>query len=263
MSPTFRSRLARLIAGAPETLSFDDSFASWEAVEAGADGYNASEIIDRVVTSTKAVIEGSALYERDGVVFQEPEYRWPVAYALAASAAQHGELRVLDVGGSLGSVYWQHRELLPTRIAAWTILEQAAFVDHGRALNPHPLTFATDLSDAQPFGPWNVALMSSVLQYLPDPWEALESILATGVDRLVIDRTPFHTGLGDIPTLQTVPAHIYPASYPAWILSDARLQQSLDGWKIHARFPGIEPAMRTSSGIEFTWSGLIATRVHS
>ena len=263
MAPTFRSRVARLVTGAPEPLVFDDSFGSWEAAQAAAVGYDSSEIVDRVVRSTRAVLDGSALFERDGVVFSEPEYRWPVAYALAASAARHGELRVLDVGGSLGSVYWQHRGLLPDDVAAWTVLEQSAFVDQSQALNLDPLTFATDLTDGQQFGPWNVALMSSVLQYLPEPWEMLESILDTGVDCLVIDRTPFHTGPRDIPSLQRVPAHIYPASYPAWILSDARLQQALQGWQIVASFPGIEPAMRTIRGVNFTWSGLIATRVES
>jgi len=260
MALSIRSRVARLVSGAPEPLVFDDSFGSWEAAESAANGYDSREIIDRVVRSTRAVKAGSGLFERDGIVFHNPEYRWPVAYALAASAAAHGELRVLDVGGSLGSVYWQHRGLLTPDISAWTILEQKAFVDEGRSLDLDPLTFATDLVDAERFGPWHVALFSSVLQYVPQPWETLASILDTGVDYLVIDRTPLHPGPSDIPTLQRVPAHIYPASYPAWILSESRLQQALNGWQILARFPGIEPAMRTSGGTEFTWSGLIATR---
>ena len=261
MAPSIRSRMARLVSGAPEPLVFDDSFDSWEAAEGAADGYDSREIIDRVVRSTRAVKAGSGLFERDGIVFHNPEYRWPVAYALATSVAEHGELRVLDVGGSLGSVYWQHRGLLTPDISAWTILEQQAFVDEGRSLDLDPLTFAADLVDAERFGPWHVALFSSVLQYVPQPWEVLASILDTGVDCLVIDRTPFHPGPSDIPTLQRVPAHIYPASYPAWILSESRLQEALSGWHIVARFPGIEPSMRTSGGTEFTWSGLIATRV--
>lgn len=263
MAASLRSRIARLVTGAPEPLVFEDSFGSWDAAAAAADGYDSIEIVDRVVRSTKEVVAGSGLFERDGIVFHEPEYRWPIAYALSASASKHGELRVLDIGGSLGSVYWQHRSLLPSNIAAWTVLEQEAFVDHGRALDLDPLTFASNLADAGKFGPWNVALLSSVLQYLPQPWEMLEVILDTGVDCLVIDRTPLHPGPRDIPTLQRVPAHIYPASYPAWILSDTRLQQSLREWQIVAHFPGIEPATHTSGGVKFTWSGLIATKVQA
>ena len=213
--------------------------------------------------STQAVIAGEALFERDGVLFHEPEYRWPVAYALAASAGRHGELRVLDFGGSLGSVYWQHRALLPKQVASWTVIEQPVFVERGKTLNAAPLSFATDLLEARQFGPWHVALMSSVMQYLPHPWEVLTSTLESGVDCLVIDRTPFYAGESDIPTVQHVPADIYSASYPAWILSESRLSTALDGWRIAARFPGIEPRMRTRGGVEFAWSGLIATRITS
>jgi len=255
--------VARALLGAPAPLTFDDSYGSWAEAAARAGGYDSTEILDSVTRSTRAVMAGEALFERDGVLFHEPEYRWPVAYALAASAARHGELRVLDLGGSLGSVYWQHRDLLPNQVATWTVIEQSDFVERGRTLNAAPLSFATDLIEARPFGPWHLALMSSVVQYLPRPWEALASILDSNVDCLVIDRTPFHAGASDIPTVQRVPAHIYSASYPAWILSESRLQAALHGWRIVARFPGIEPRMRTRRGVEFAWSGLIATRVES
>lgn len=260
---TFRSQVVRALLGGPAPLTFDDSCGSWEEAAARAGGYDSTEILDRVTQSTKAVLAGEALFERDGVVFHDPEYRWPVAYALEASVARHGELRVLDVGGSLGSVYWQHRALLPKQIASWTVIEQSDFVERGRTLNAAPLSFARDLTEARQFGPWHVALLSSVMQYLPHPWEVLASVLDSGVDCLVIDRTPFHAGESDIPTVQRVPAHIFSASYPAWILSDSRLSTALDGWRILARFPGIEPRMRTRRGVEFVWSGLIATRVES
>ena len=260
---TLRSRVVRTLLGATAPLTFDDSCGSWEEATARAGGYDSTEILDRVTQSTKAVMAGDALFERDGVLFHEPEYRWPVAYALEASVARHNELRVLDVGGSLGSVYWQHRALLMGKIASWTVIEQPNFVERGRTLNAAPLSFATDLLEARRFGPWNMALMSSVMQYLPHPWQALTSILDSGIDFLVIDRTPFHAGDSDIPTVQRVPEHIYSASYPAWIMSESRLTTALDGWRIIARFPGIEPPMRTRRGVEFAWSGLIATRTTS
>ena len=260
---TFRSQVVRALLGGPAPLTFDDSCGSWEAASARAGGYDSTEILDRVTQSTKAVMAGEALFERDGVLFHEPEYRWPVAYALEASVARHGELRVLDVGGSLGSVYWQHRDLLTSKVESWTVIEQSDFVERGRTLSAAPLSFATDLIGARESGPWNVALLSSVMQYLPHPWEVLASILDSGVDCLVIDRTPFHAGESDIPTVQRVPAHIYSATYPAWILSESRLEAALPGWRILARFPGIEPPMRTRRGVEFAWSGLIATRMES
>ena len=260
MERSFTARLVRKVLGAPDSLSFDDSFASWDEAAACAGGYDSTEIADRVLRSTTAVLAGDAVFERDGVIFHEPEYRWPVLYAFTSSVARHGELRVLDVGGSLGSVYWQHRALIPTPDITWTVLEQSTFVERGRALDCAPVSFAANLLEVQNSGPHNVALLSSVLQYLPQPWRMLDSVTDTGVDLLIIDRTPFHPGPEDVPTLQKVPEHIYPASYPAWILSWERMIDALDGWHIVARFPGIEPPMRTRKGVDFRWSGLIATR---
>jgi len=219
--------------------------------------------VERVGAATREVIDGRAAFERDGVLFFEPEFRWPVAYALAASTARHGEIRVLDLGGSLGSVFWQHRDVLPPVPMTWTVIEQDAFVELGRAIATPPLTFATSIDQAAEFGPWHVGLLSSVLQYLPDPWQALANVLSSGVDMVVIDRTPIYSGAQDLPTLQRVPEHIYPASYPAWILSEPQLEEAMRGWRIVARFPGIEPPMRTKRGINFTWSGLIAIRSDS
>ena len=260
MDRSFTARLVRTLLGAPDPLSFDDSFASWGEAAAFASGYDSADIADRVLRSTAAVLAGDAVFERDGVIFHEPEYRWPVLYALALSIARHGALKVLDLGGSLGSVYWQHRALIPTSDITWTILEQPTLIERGRTLECEPVSFAANLDEVQNAGPHHVALLSSVLQYLPQPWQMLDAVLDVGVDLLVIDRTPFHTGPDDIPTLQKVPAHIYPASYPAWILSWERMMDALDGWHIVASFPGIEPPMRTRKGVDFSWSGLIATR---
>jgi putative methyltransferase (TIGR04325 family) len=254
-----RAFLGRTLLRAPQPLVFDDRVGSWAHAQEQSSGYDQSAIVEQVTRTTLAVREGSAAFERDGVTFTESEYRWPIADALTRSVRSDGRLRVVDIGGSLGSLYWQHRSLLPVG-TVWAVVEQPSFVAAGRDHCGDVLTFVESPADLDPAESWDIAVFSSVLQYLPDPWAMLRSILDLDVTRLVIDRTPFHHGPQDIATVQRVPAHIYPASYPAWILSDRRLREELADWTITAEFPGIEPPMRTRSGVPFTWSGCVAER---
>lgn len=261
-----RGFLARTLLRAPAPLVFDDRVRNWKAAREQSTGYDEQVIVEQVAQATQAVLAGRAAFERDGVMFTEPEYRWPIAYALQRAARMpsvqaRGQLRIIDMGGSLGSVYWQHRSLLPDVDISWTVIEQPAFVAAGRALRTNEVEFAESIGDLSPDASADVALFSSVLQYLEDPWTVLREVTALGVNQLVIDRTPFHDGSPDIATVQHVPEHIYAASYPAWILSRSRLESELADWRILAEFPGIEPAMRTRSGVPFTWSGCIAERI--
>lgn len=261
-----REFLGRTLVGGPRPLVFDDRVGTWSKAQAHSSGYDQKAIVDQVTRATKAVLSGQAAFERDGITFEEPEYRWPIAYALQRASQSPavrggGRLRVLDIGGSLGSTYWQHRALIPPTDIAWTVVEQPAFVTAGRALCGDTIDFAESIDDLDRDEPWDIALFSSVLQYLDDPWTLLQRVQTLGVGHIVIDRTPFHNGTEDIATIQHVPAHIYPASYPAWILSHGKLRTELDDWRVLAEFPGLEPAMRTRSGVPFRWLGVIADKI--
>lgn len=257
--------LRKALLREPTPLVFDDRVGSWANAKAQSSGYDQQAIVEQVTRATQAVLAGEATFERDGVTFFEPEYRWPIAYSLMRAFANsrsqdRGELRVLDFGGSLGSVYFQHRALLPSTEINWTVIEQPAYVAAGRAHCGAPLNFAGSIHELDTTE-WDLALFSSVLQYLDDPWTSLREVMALGTQLVAIDRTPFHTGSQDIPTVQHVPEHIYAASYPAWILSHQRLLDEFKDWRIIATFPGIEPNMRTQAGVPFTWSGCIAERI--
>ena len=260
MLSKLRSIGAAVIPGRNQQLTFDDTVGSWERAQQVATGYDSSEIVNRVTVATRAVLEGSSVFERDGVVFDEPDYRWPVAAGMLRSATRHGELRVIDFGGSLGSLYWQHKDLFAGLPITWTVVEQPAFVQAAEQLRLAPLEFTTDLSAALSATKPHIAVLSSVLQYLEEPWQLVSTLSKSSVDSMIIDRTPMWSGSFDIPTVQEVPRHIYPGSYPAWILSSQRMAETFRHWHTVARFPGIEPPMKTRRGREFTWSGFIAER---
>lgn len=260
---SLRAYLGRTVLGTPSPIVFDDRVADWREAEARSVGYNHEAILQQVLGATQSVVKGEAAFERDGITFTKPQYRWPIAYALMRAAQGRDSLRVLDIGGSLGSTYWQHRSVLPDLDISWTVVEQPAYVEAGRALGHDRLTFVDSLHEVHQGTAWDVALLSSVLQYLPQPWQLLQDVMGCGVRSIVIDRTPFYQGAMDVATIQHVPSHIYEASYPAWILSHDQLAAVLAPWRTVAEFPGIEPDMKTRSGLPFSWRGYLAERPES
>ncbi len=259
-----RNRLFRRVTTTPASkVGFVDFEGTWAEAQARSSGYGTSDILERVLTASLAVERGQAVHERDSVTFDHIQYTWPVLASLLWSAACHGgRLRVLDFGGSLGSTYRQNRRFLTSLPdVSWAIVEQADFV---AACNQHfasdVLSFHDTIASATETTP-HIALLGSSLQYVEHPTETLEALSATGVETLVLDRTPLHLGPDHHLTLQHVPPSIYPATYPAWILSRPRIDAALiKDWKLVEEFTGMERASTTSTGTPFEWVGMILHR---
>lgn len=233
---------------------------SWIEAQSASAGYADLEILNRVESATRSVIACEAAFERDGVLFHEQEFRLPVINALRAAHGRDSFLRVIDFGGALGSAYWQHRSLLTPINTTWAVVEQTHFVERGRALPTSEVTFYADLQTAIDEIEPNVILLSSVLQYLPDPIDTVQGLLSASNADIIVDRTPMHVGPTNIPTVQKVPAHIYPGSYPAWIISQPQLTSHFPPNVSLNWFAGIEPDGQTRQGTPFQWKGFAAQR---
>jgi len=182
--------------------------------------------LEKVLASTLMVKRGEAVFERDSVLFDEIQYAWPVTAGLMWVAARNGgRLSVLDFGGSLGSCYFQNRQFLAGFAdVRWSVVEQAHFVDAGRKyIQDERLVFYPTIAECVAEEKPNVVSLSSVLQYLEDPYAVLDELAQSGVEIILVDRTSFHDGKDDLIAVQNVAKAIYPASYPLWILSKKRL----------------------------------------
>jgi putative methyltransferase (TIGR04325 family) len=228
-----RRRLSRSrSAPPPAPIEFTGDYASWAEAKRDSDGYESPVILERTTSALLKVKRGEAVYERDSVILDHPEYPFPVVAALLRAAVEgHGRLSVLDFGGSLGSTYFQCRRLLGSvPDIEWLVVEQPGHVARGRELFEGDGLRFFETADAcvarhRP----NVLLLSGVLQCLPNPYDALRALLKHGIPHLIIDRTAFFTSDRDRLTVQTVPEWIYPASYPAWFLSETKLTQAITG----------------------------------
>jgi putative methyltransferase (TIGR04325 family) len=211
---------------------FRGTYASWEEARRASGGYEDEAIVGRVLEATLAVREGRAAFERDSVLFPESERQDPLHRLLRDLLTRNGAgRRVLDFGGSLGSVYWRCHDWIP-RVdgLAWDVVEQPAFVRVGQErLAGGGLSFFGSIGEAEACRPHDLFLCSTVLQYLEDPHAVLEDWLSRGWPELVFNNLPLHTGGSDLLRVQHVPPSIYPASYPVWFLDRARFLAHFDG----------------------------------
>lgn len=240
-------RLRRAFGHQPraDAIVFIGDYPSWEAACRASAGYDAEVILQRTRDAVLKVKRGEAVYERDSVLFDQPQHAFPVlAGLLRAAVASAGRLCVLDFGGALGSSYFQCRSFLqPVRHLEWLVIEQPAHVACGRQdFQSEELRFYETIESALSRHRPNVLLLSSVLQYLPEPYAMLEQLLNVGAGHVILDRTPFLRRERERLTVQHVPASIYSASYPAWFFSERKFREAVAGrgYRLLAEFPALD-----------------------
>jgi len=211
--------------GRKRGLLFQGDYADWSKAKKASRGYDQDEIVRRVFEAEMKVKRGEAVDARDGVSFDAIQFSLPMmAGIMRAAARRHGPLRVVDFGGAFGGLYRQYKALGVPGPVNWAVVEQRAFTTLGKAnFQNDELRFFENLDDALQAGRPDIMLLSSVLQYLADPYAFLKRVMASGALQVLIDRTPCAKLQRDVLTVQTVPPEIYPASYPCWILSRERL----------------------------------------
>ena len=213
--------------------SFDGPFSSWEEAEKGSAGYNSDLILEKVLKATLSVKNGEAVYERDSVLFDDTHYSWPVLSGLMWTAARFdGRLSVLDFGGSLGSSYFQNRNFLSSlNDLQWSVIEQDHYVVAGQKfIQDDSLSFYSTIKECVTARKPNVVILSSVLQYLKDPYSILEELCQINVDVILIDMTIVSNNYVDDVYIQNVPQSIYEASYPVRSLSRQELIKSIENF---------------------------------
>jgi putative methyltransferase (TIGR04325 family) len=209
-------------------IRFIGDYNNWSDAQKHAIGYDSHNIFEKVKESTQKVISGQAAYERDSVCFYEPAYRWPLlACLLFIANKQNNKLNIIDFGGALGSLYYQHRDFLSTiQEVNWSIVEQSHYVEYGKKqLQNKHLTFHSTLAEGVRGDKGDAILLSSVLPYIENPRQLLSEIAKFEFQYILIDRTPFIQSEKDRLTVQSVPESIYKASYPAWFFSESQFDK--------------------------------------
>jgi len=209
-------------------ISLSGHYQRWDEAAAQCSGYDAADILKRTLHATLEVQSGRAVFERDSVIFSDIQYSWPALAGILLAAARHPQaLGVLDFGGSLGSSFFQNRRFLQQLPSTtWGVVEQAHYIEAGRQYVKTPsLNFYKTIDECRQAQAVDVLLLSSVLQYLPDPFAILAQLLDVAADVIVVDRTCFwrDPNLSTVVRVQSVSGDIGRASYPCWVFNQEQV----------------------------------------
>jgi len=227
-------------------------YPTWQAAARVTHGYGNPSILAAVQEATRKVVRGEAKYERDQVLFNDDVKRWPVIGALLRQALTESPgklLGVMDFGGSLGSTYYQIRDVVEAVVKLrWVVIDQETFVAAGKAeFATENLRFRASIGECLSRDEPSVALLSSVLPFLEEPYLILEEVLAAGLQTIIIDRTPLVEGAKDRLTVQYIPESLGGGSYPAWFLSRGKLEALIrNKYTILSTFEGLDGTWRLS-----------------
>jgi putative methyltransferase (TIGR04325 family) len=207
-------------------------YKSWDEALKHTTGYNHPNILERVHAGALKVKNGEAAYERDAIVYDKAPVYYPVLAALLyAASVNKNRLTVLDCGGSLGTLYYQHRQFLQNIDELhWCIVEQPNFVEAGQKdFADHQLHFFFTVEEAINAHRPDIVLFESSLQYFPDIYATLQELMPYKIPFFFIDRIAFSQGEADRLTIQKVPQAFYgvDASYPCWFPSKSKVLRAM------------------------------------
>ncbi len=202
-------------------FGFIKEYATWQDARNHATGYDSD--IEKVFHSAIQVKNGTAVYERDGVIVDKIRHSWHLLASLLWIATRNdNKLNVLDFGGALGTSYFQNRNFLShLKRLQWRIVEQPKFVAYGKKFfEDKHLTFHDnqEIEELARVEKPTVVLISSSLQYIESPYETLGRLLALNPRYVIFDKIPFLPDKNkDHIVVQKVSPSIYDASYPCWV----------------------------------------------
>ncbi|ULA68727.1 MAG: hypothetical protein LZF62_360130 [Nitrospira sp.] len=249
-----------------DDIQFQGRFSTWESARNASSGYDDEVIFKKSRAAALKVKNGEVVYERDSVLFDHVEFSYPILSGLLRSACgRSGHLRVLDFGGSFGTTYRQFKAFVRPSVAVrWHIVEQPRVVEAGQAeFADEALKFFHTLEEAAGVEAPDVVLLSSVLQYVPNPYDLLRDICSLGAGSIVLARTPCARAEQDVLTVQTVPPSIYKASYPCWIFAEAKLLEAFSAtYRLVASFQEPGGSWQSNQG-PFELRGFILERKSS
>lgn len=204
-------------------------YKTWNDALKECKGYDDSLIFNKVVDSNRKVLNGDALWERDGCLFYKPKYIYSLCASVLRCALQNMNkgVKILDIGGSLGSTYFQNRAFFhDVNNLEYIIAEQNNFYDYGyRNLEDSILKFINSKSDYSAYGKFDIVLFSASLQYIPQYKEIINKVIKLQPSYIILDRIL----VSDRNRIckELVPKEIYESSYPVMIYSENEL---VDFW---------------------------------
>ena len=188
-------------------------YKNWEEALKASKGYNDDVIIGKVYEAALQVVNGKASFERDGAIFKNKEYCYEILSSFLYYINNQKKIKVADIGGSLGSMYFQYKEILEekTETLCWEIFEQENFVKKGNQSFRDKNLIFSELKNIKNNDNYDIAIFGSVLNYLKDYTKTFKEFCKIS-NCVIVDRTSF-----DVEKkirIQKIKKFPYASSYP-------------------------------------------------
>lgn len=222
---------------------FQAGFASFDEAAAACDGYE-SEAIGRAIAMRAATYQ-------NGLPVEMHELFLEVHSALSFIVSEPSQsLRVLDIGGGIGSYFLVMRRLMPRTRLDWTILETGAVAAASRRVSTFGDIWVTDM----PASNFDVALISGSLQYMRGPYDMLKRA-ASASRWIILTRVPVSDREEDQVFIQHPPRDLLPGSLPLWIFSKRLILDAIGdvgrivyAWNVETDTPALQSVDAVSRG---------------
>ena len=201
-------------------IYYTGPYARWEEAKVNSTGYNSNEIFEKVRKSAFYVKNHKKGYERDSIITYDDNYdNYLIKILDIYSKKKNKTLKILDFGGSLGSLYFYYKDKINNKFN-WSIIEQKKFVKEGRrTFQNSELYFFNSIEEYKKTFLPDIIIASSSLQYLENYKDILNKILNLNPDYIIILKTPFDNKMFDEIYVQKPPKNVYNSTYPSWIFS--------------------------------------------
>lgn len=165
---------------------------SFESALRDSDSYEDPRLIDVVAQKTRRYRETLAASASRKITNRQTAQ---ILFVLSHVQPDH-PLEVLEVGGACGAGYFEVKNLLPERIARWSITETPAMAAAGNKFaKEDQLSFHSDLTSATSvLGRRDLAIAQGVLQYASNPLQLLRDLLELGFSYVYVTRTVVAVG---------------------------------------------------------------------
>lgn len=218
-------------------IKLSGNYKSWEEALKLSKGYSDHKIFEKTKKSLESVLLKQAKFERDSFLFYTESYDETLLSILTKIKKKIKRIHLCDFGGSLGSLYFQHRSIFKSNLIDWNVVEQKHYVKYANnKIDIKNLYFYNNLNFLSKKR-INVVLFSSSLQYLKYPYQILDKMIKKKISNIIIHRSPFMKN-NEIIKIQYIPKHIYDASYPIRILNINKICKKLKkaGYKINSQY---------------------------
>lgn len=238
------------------------NYQNWSEALKHCNGYDHPRILEKVKQSSLKVKNGEAAYERDSVIFMKPRSADRlIKEILILEKENKASIQLLDFGGSLGSIYYQNKNVLGLNTQrSWSIVEQSHFVDAGKQdFEDDILKFYYSIEECTSVHPINIILCAGVIQCLENPYEWLDKLIKLNANHIILNRTSMIDDKESLLTIQYVPESIIESSYPCWffVKNDLIFFMEKYGYKLKKEWYDIITKPIFVEGRLCTWQNLI------